>query len=127
MIFLADVLFSVFFYYSADVPNSSALLKNLEERLERDKDFRVFLVDLQAKKPVIVAGDLNCALKPVDLANPTKNVKNPGFTPRERESLALTMEQLKIVDVFRHLNPDTAGCYTFWSTRTRSRPKNIGW
>jgi exodeoxyribonuclease III len=103
------------------------MLKNLEERLEWDKDLRRFLADLQVKKPVVVAGDLNCALEEMDLTNPSRNQKNPGFTPQERANLACTLKELKMIDVFRRLNPDTPGCYTFWSTRTASRPKNVGW
>nr|ALT32095.1 putative recombination repair protein 1 [Hypsibius dujardini] len=116
-----------FFLINAYVPNSSAQLKNLTERLEWDKDFRAYIAQLQTKKPVVIGGDLNVALEEIDLSNPKRSTKLPGFTPQERESLALTIKDEKLVDVFRHLNPDKPGCYTFWSVRTNSRPKNVGW
>jgi exonuclease III len=41
---------------------------------------------LDAKKPVILCGDMNVAHKEIDLANPKTNKKNAGFTKEERES-----------------------------------------
>ena len=45
-----------------DVPNSSKGLKRLDYRTkEWDGDFREYLKGLDAKKPVILCGDLNVA------------------------------------------------------------------
>ncbi|XP_055335130.1 recombination repair protein 1-like isoform X2 [Paramacrobiotus metropolitanus] len=115
------------FVVNAYVPNSSMKLKNLEERLAWDVDFRGFLAELQTRKPVIVAGDLNCARLDIDLTYPTKNHKNPGFTEQERHSLAHTMDELRLIDVYRHIYPEETGAYTFWSNRSNARSKNIGW
>lgn len=33
-----------------------------------------------------------------------------------------------LVDVYRHLHPDTTdACYTWWSNRGQARAKNVGW
>ena len=37
------------------------------------------------------------------------------------------IEKLKLVDTFRHLNPDKKDTYTYWSYRGGARPKNKGW
>ena len=31
------------------------------------------------------------------------------------------------VDIFRHLNPEQTGAYTWWSNRPTVRERNIGW
>jgi exonuclease III len=54
------------------------------------------LKSLDAKKPVIVCGDLNVAHKELDLANPKTNQKNAGFTKEERESESAVCKVLKI-------------------------------
>lgn len=34
----------------------------------------------------------------------------------------------RLVDVYRHLHPDTTdACYTWWSNRGQARAKNVGW
>lgn len=34
----------------------------------------------------------------------------------------------RLVDVYRHLHPDTTDeCYTWWSNRGQARAKNVGW
>ena len=49
-------------YISTDVPNSGRGLVRLEYRSkEWDEDFREYLRTLDAKKPVILCGDLNVA------------------------------------------------------------------
>ena len=46
--------------------------------------FRDYLVGLDAKKPVIVCGDMNVAHNEIDLKNPKTNIGNPGFSFEER-------------------------------------------
>lgn len=47
---------------NADVPNAGRGLDRLEYRTQEwDLDFRQYLKDLDAKKPVILCGDLNVA------------------------------------------------------------------
>ena len=53
---------------------------------------------MDAKKPVILCGDLNVAHKEIDLANPKTNKKSAGFTVEERsgECLLKIPETLQI-------------------------------
>ena len=91
-----------------------------------DEAFRNFIQTLDAKKPVILCGDLNVAHHEIDLKNPASNRGNAGFSDQERESFTKTLS-LGFTDTFRHLFPDTAGAYTWWSYMFQARAKNAGW
>ena len=108
-------------------PNSKAGLIRLPYRLEWDADFRSYLKKLEQRKPVLVCGDLNCAHKEIDIANPKTNRLNPGFTDQERESFTQHLEA-GFIDVFREFDP-SPNKYTWWTMRTggSAREKNIGW
>ncbi len=108
-------------------PNSKAGLLRLPYRLEWDADFRAYLKKLEKRKPVLVCGDLNCAHKEIDIANPKTNRMNPGFTDQERESFTQHLES-GFLDVFREFD-QSPGRYTWWTVRTggSAREKNIGW
>ena len=74
---------------------------------------------------IVLCGDYNIAHKPIDLANPKANEKNPGYLPEERAWMDMFTAN-GYVDTFRHFCTD-AGKYTWWSYRFRAREKNIGW
>lgn len=76
-------------------------------------------------KNVILCGDYNVAHKPIDLANPKRNEKNPGYLPEEREWMTLFLDA-GYVDTFRQFNKEPEQ-YTWWSYRMNARAKNIGW
>ena len=67
--------------------NSQRGLKRLDYRKAWDEAFLDHVKKLNRRKPVIFCGDLNCAHKEIDLANPKSNKKNAGFTPEERAGL----------------------------------------
>lgn len=107
-------------------PNSQSELRRLEYRMQWEKDFLSYLLNLQEKKPVIVCGDLNVAHKDIDLKNPKTNRNNPGFTDEERACFSTMMES-GFVDTFRHFYPELEGAYSWWSYRFKAREKNAGW
>ncbi len=74
---------------------------------------------------IVLCGDYNIAHKPIDLANPKTNEKNPGYLPEERAWMD-TFTQAGYVDTFRHFCNEPAQ-YTWWSYRFHAREKNIGW
>ena len=94
--------------------------------MQWEDDFRAYLQALDAKKPVIVCGDMNVAHKEIDLKNPKGNKKNPGFTDEERGKFD-TLLSAGFVDTFRHFYPDLEGAYSWWSYRFHAREKNVGW
>jgi exodeoxyribonuclease-3 len=54
------------------------------------------------------------------------NKYSPGFTDEERQDFKNYLA-LGLVDIHRHLNPDTPEIYTWWSNRIGARSRNAGW
>lgn len=115
-----------FFLVTVYTPNSQDGLKRLNYRMAWEDDFRKYLLSLDARKPVVVCGDLNVAHKEIDLKNPKTNRKNAGFTDEERGKLT-TLLGSGFTDSFRHFYPDAEGVYSWWSYRFQARAKNAGW
>ncbi len=80
---------------------------------------------VSAGKNIVLCGDYNIAHKPIDLARPKDNEKNPGYLPEERAWLDVFVEA-GYVDTFRAFNTE-AGQYTWWSPRGTARENNVGW
>lgn len=118
--------FEDFYMVTVYTPNSQSELRRLEYRMQWEKDFLSYLLNLQEKKPVIICGDLNVAHKDIDLKNPKTNRNNPGFTDEERACFS-TMLESGFVDTFRYFYPDLEGAYSWWSYRFKAREKNAGW
>ncbi|MDD6833022.1 MAG: exodeoxyribonuclease III [bacterium] len=115
-----------FYLVTCYTPNSQDGLRRLDYRITWEDDFRAYLLALDAKKPVIVCGDLNVAHREIDLKNPKTNRKNAGFTDEEREKMT-TLLDAGFTDSFRHFFPDLTDAYSWWSYRFRAREKNAGW
>lgn len=115
-----------FYLVTAYVPNSQDGLRRLDYRQQWDKDLRVYLKELETRKPVVLCGDLNVAHREIDLKNPKSNRKNAGFTDEEREGFQQLLDA-GFVDTFRHFYPDQTDIYSWWSYRFRAREKNAGW
>ena len=107
-------------------PNSKNALARLDYRMVWEDAFRAFLLDLRAKKPVVVCGDLNVAHTEIDLKNPKSNRRNAGFTDEERGKFTELLAS-GFVDTFRALYPDKTGAYTWWSYLRHARETNAGW
>ena len=76
----------------------------------------------------MLCGDWNIAHRAIDLKNWKSNQKNSGFLPEERAWMTQVLDELGLVDVYRHLHPDTTGeSYTWWSNRGQAYAKNVGW
>lgn len=118
--------FAEFYFVTVYTPNSQDGLKRLSYRMEWEDAFRAYLLSLDAKKPVIVCGDMNVAHQEIDLKNPKSNRKNAGFTDEERAKMTELLNA-GFVDSFRHLYPDVTGVYSWWSYRFHAREKNAGW
>ncbi len=114
-----------FYLVTVYTPNSQTELKRLDYRMTWEKDFHQFLKNLDAKKPVVVCGDMNVAHEEIDIKNPKSNRRNAGFTDEEREKMT---ELLKdgFIDTFRYLHPEEV-TYSWWSYRFKAREKNAGW
>jgi exodeoxyribonuclease-3 len=115
-----------FYLVNAYSPNSQRGLVRLDYRMTWQDDFCAHLKKLDAQKPVIICGDLNVAHQEIDLKNPKSNQKNAGFTPQERDKMTELLAA-GFIDSFRHLYPEQAGAYTWWSYMFNAREKNVGW
>lgn len=116
-----------YYLINAYVPNSGRGLVNLDKRKIWDDYYLTFIKKLDLSKPVVYVGDLNVAHQEIDLANPkTNRNKTAGFTDQERNDFTRLLDA-GFVDVFRRLNPDKEGAYTFWSNMHNAREKNVGW
>lgn len=106
-------------------PNSRNELRRLPYRQRWDADFLTWVKQLEAKKPVLFAGDLNVAHREIDIARPAANRFNAGFTDEERAGFS-NIVNAGFLDVFREFD-QSPGRYSWWSFRANARAKNIGW
>ncbi|KAL4436574.1 hypothetical protein ABPG75_003713 [Micractinium tetrahymenae] len=119
--------FPDFFLVNCYVPNSGEGLKRLDYRVNQwDKEFAAYLKGLEARKPVVLTGDLNVAPTELDIHNPKGNLKSAGFTPEERASFQANLLGAGFVDCFRAQYPG-AVAYTYWGYRFNARANNKGW
>lgn len=107
-------------------PNSQNELKRIDYRMSWEDDFRQYLCSLDAKKPVIICGDMNVAHCEIDLKNPDTNHFNPGFSDQERGKFTELLDA-GFIDTFRTLYPDRSDAYSWWSYRAAARSRNVGW
>ena len=115
----------LFYLVCCYTPNSQDGLRRLDYRMQWEDDFRAYLQKLDAKKPVILCGDLNVAHEEIDLKNPKTNRMNAGFTDQERQQMT-SLRGSGFIDTFRTLYPEQV-TYSWWSYRFQARQKNTGW
>ncbi|MBM7567623.1 exodeoxyribonuclease III [Paenibacillus sacheonensis] len=118
--------FEAFYLVNVYTPNAKRDLARLDYRMEWEDRFRNYLLELDAKKPVILCGDLNVAHEEIDLKHPKPNLGNSGFTLEERGKMTSLLEA-GFVDSFRHFYPDRSDVYSWWSYMPKVRERNVGW
>ncbi|MBC3938193.1 exodeoxyribonuclease III [Anaerotruncus massiliensis (ex Liu et al. 2021)] len=118
--------FGDFYLVTVYTPNAQRELTRLDYRMEWEDAFRAYVKALDAKKPVVICGDLNVAHEEIDLKNPKPNRGNAGFTDEERQKLTELLAS-GFVDSFRALYPDAVGAYSWWSYMYHARANNAGW
>jgi exodeoxyribonuclease-3 len=117
--------FDSYFLVNCYFPNSQHGLKRMDYKIGFNEAIHRFIDELAKTKTVILCGDLNVAHKEIDLTNPKTNMKNPGFTPQERQWMDHFLSQ-NYVDTFRMFNNEPEQ-YSWWSYRFNARARNIGW
>ena len=115
-----------FYLVTCYTPNAQRELARLTHRLAWEKAFREYMCRLDAKKPVIVCGDLNVARQEIDLKNPKANRGSAGFSDEERACFTSLLDS-GFTDTFRYLYPDVIGAYSWWSYMFKARQNNAGW
>ena len=114
-----------FYLVCCYTPNSQDGLKRLDYRMTWEDAFRAYLLELDAKKPVILCGDLNVAHTEIDIKNAKTNRMSAGFTDQERAKMTELLAA-GFTDSFRAIHPDEVK-YSWWSYRFHAREKNAGW
>ncbi len=115
-----------FYLINIYTPNSKRGLERLGLREKLwDPAVRKYLKKLEETKPVVVCGDFNAAHTEIDLARPTANRHNAGFTDEERQGITNLLDA-GLVDTFRAFHPSEQR-YTWWSHWGHARENNVGW
>lgn len=117
--------FDEYYFVGVYTPNSQQELARLAYRMSWEEAFSEYLLSLDAKKPVVVCGDLNVAHQEMDIKNAKTNARSAGFTDEERAKFT-DLLATGFTDTFRALHPDTVA-YSWWSYRFKARERNTGW
>ncbi len=119
------LLFNIYF------PNGTSGEERLHYKMNFYEAFQRLVEDLVTRgESVVVCGDLNTSHREIDLARPAANRKNSGFLPEECawiDRFLSGTHTTGMIDSFRHLHPDAADRYSWWSNRGGARAKNVGW
>ncbi len=115
-----------FFLINVYTPNSKRDLARLSYRLQWEDNLFEYLLELDAKKPIIYCGDLNVAHLDIDVRNASSNHGNSGFTTEERGKMTRLLAA-GFVDTLRHFHPEDNDIFTWWSYMKTVRERNIGW
>jgi exodeoxyribonuclease-3 len=110
-----------FYMVCVYTPNAQDELRRLDYRMSWEDAFRDYLCSLDAKKPVIVCGDMNVAHEEIDIKNAKANIGHPGFSDEERGKFTELLAS-GFTDTFRYLYPDKRDAYSWWSFRANARP-----
>jgi exodeoxyribonuclease-3 len=114
---------------SAYFPSGSSAPERQEAKFRFLDIFMPHIKKLKAEGlEIVLCGDINIAHHENDLKNWKGNIKNSGFLPEERDWMTKLFDGIGLVDVYRHLHPNTSDeCYTWWSQRGQAYAKNVGW
>ena len=109
------------------LPSSSSGEERHKFKMEFLDDFGKWAKKLLKKrKQLIIVGDYNIVRLDIDIHNPTRKDKPPGFRPEERAWLQKWFDK-DFVDAYRVLHPDQTDEYSWWSYRAGARKNNKGW
>lgn len=113
---------------SAYFPSGSSGEERQQAKFRFLAEFEPHLVRLKTQRDFVLCGDVNIAHKEQDLKNWRSNRKNSGFLPEERAWMTKLLDEHRLVDVYRHLRPETTDeSYTWWSNRGQAYMNNVGW
>lgn len=123
---LLTLEYPAFYLVTCYTPNAQRELARLDFRMAWETAFAEYLSALDAKKPVILCGDLNVAHQEIDLKNPKSNRGSAGFSDEERGCFSALLNR-GFTDSFRFLYPQVTGAYSWWSYMFKARQNNAGW
>jgi exodeoxyribonuclease-3 len=80
----------------------------------------------RAKRPLVVAGDVNIARTDMDVHPKERKAGIIGQRPDERALFERILAH-GLVDLGRAMDPENAGLFTYWAPWRNLRQRNIGW
>jgi exodeoxyribonuclease III len=90
-------------------------------------DLKAFIGDiLAAGRDVVLAGDMNVALREIDVHRSQNKPGATGLRSEERAAIEAHLE-LGLHDIVRELNPDKKDLFTWWPNWKYARERNLGW
>ena len=127
--------FDHFYFVNCYVPQSQDVVtgRNSMRSMERhdyrakfDRLLRIYVCDLNKKKPVIMCGDFNASISKDDMS-PNSSWQNgkDGFSKDANDQLK-KLTKSGFTDSFRYLHPKETDCYTHWSIKDSDRDIGTG-
>jgi exodeoxyribonuclease-3 len=118
--------FTKFTVLSVLAPSAGADLENLRAKVDEwNPKVAALAAELQAAKPVIIAGDFKVAHKELDIYDAADREGAAGFTADERAWFSGLLDS-GFVDVFREKHPDLQE-FTYFGRRFGRRGRGKGW
>jgi exodeoxyribonuclease-3 len=118
--------FTKFTVLSVLAPSAGAELENLRAKVDEwSPRVAALAAELQAAKPLIIAGDFKVAHRDLDIYDPADREGAPGFTADERAWFSGFLDS-GFVDVFREKHPDLQE-FTYFGRRFGRRGRGQGW
>lgn len=88
---------------------------------------RNYIVELLGRgREVLLVGDMNVALRDIDVHRSQNKPGATGLRPEERAAIDAHLS-LGLRDVMRDLNPDRKDLFTWWPNWKFARERNLGW
>jgi len=107
-------------------PNGKRDRGRLDYKMKFYEHFLKYINNLRQRgEKVIFGGDVNTAHREIDLARPGQNEGISGFLPIERKWMDKLVKS-GWVDTYRMFYPEKE-TYSWWSTRSGARVRNVGW
>jgi exodeoxyribonuclease-3 len=91
------------------------------------EDLRQYVAQLLARdRDVVLTGDMNVALRDIDVHRSQNKPGATGLRPEERAAIDAQLA-LGLRDVMRDLNPEKRDLFTWWPNWKFARERNLGW
>lgn len=119
-----QAIFEKFTLISAYFPSGSSGEERQNIKIQFLKDFYEW-IETKKDEQFVICGDFNICHQAIDIHNPKANTNSTGFLPEERAWMSEFLA-LGFIDTFRHLCKEPHH-YTWWSSRSGARDKNLGW
>lgn len=90
-------------------------------------DLKAFIAELLTEgREVILLGDINVALRDIDVHRSQNKPGATGLRTEERAAIEAHLG-LGLLDIVRELNPDKKDLFTWWPNWKFARERNLGW